>query len=238
MQLARLLIASCALTGFLVAQPSLRITSPADRTTISPGETLTVTVEATPGSQTVLVGSPFGYGDGLKTPPYRFTLHIESNLRPRRYPITAIGFVIPGQAVASDPIFVQVEWPDQPVRLRVETSDTFFKDMKYVDVIGEFADGTSTYLNESTHISFASATPAIARVDKVGYVTLVSPGQATIVVTYGDLQAEVHAFLRAASASHFSAGIPATHTKNIQPRLSARSRREFRSCGTSPVRLA
>lgn len=191
MQLARLLIASFALTGFLVAQPSLRITSPVDGTVFHPGDTVNVTVEATPGFQTVLVGSPFGYGDGLKTPPYRFTLRIKSNLRPRKYPITATGFVIPGQLVTSDTIFVQVEWPDQPVRLSVETSDTFFKDMKYVDVIGEFADGTSTYLNESTHISFASAAPAIARVDKVGYVTLVSPGQATIVVTYGDLRSEV-----------------------------------------------
>jgi hypothetical protein len=47
-QLVKVLVCSFALAGCLVAQPSLRITSPADGTTVHPGELLTVTVDVSP----------------------------------------------------------------------------------------------------------------------------------------------------------------------------------------------
>jgi hypothetical protein len=48
MKLIGALISSWILTGLLTAQPSLRITSPANGTTVHPGDTLTVTVDVSP----------------------------------------------------------------------------------------------------------------------------------------------------------------------------------------------
>ncbi|MGA2213970.1 MAG: hypothetical protein ABSH31_11910 [Bryobacteraceae bacterium] len=45
MQVAKVLIALCGAAELLVAQPSLKITSAADGTTVHPGESLTVTVD-------------------------------------------------------------------------------------------------------------------------------------------------------------------------------------------------
>jgi len=89
-----------ALTGPLAAQPSLKITSPADSTTVHPGESLTVTVDVSPPGvfEIVAVNAPTPLGKGkqvLKTPPYQFTIQIPSGTRPNKYAVTAVGVLPP-----------------------------------------------------------------------------------------------------------------------------------------------
>jgi hypothetical protein len=105
---AKLFVAACALAGFLAAQPSLRITSPADGTTAHPGELLTVTVDVSPPEgvfrSVYVVGvDPIGNSkERLTAPPYRFTIEIPNGITPGSYYLTAMGFTLSGQPVASN----------------------------------------------------------------------------------------------------------------------------------------
>ncbi|HTB19384.1 MAG TPA: hypothetical protein VK708_14790, partial [Bryobacteraceae bacterium] len=121
MQIVRLAISSCALAGLLVAQPSLRITSPADGAIVHPGETLTVDVEALPPEAFKLVfvagADPISLSkEKLSKPPYRFTVQIPAGTRPDKYPITAAGFALStGQLMNSASVDVLVERADSPI---------------------------------------------------------------------------------------------------------------------------
>lgn len=196
-QLVRLLIPWCALTGLLVAQPSLRITSPAAGTIVHPGQSLTVTVEATSARafQQVIVigGDPIGFSRPLTAPPYRFTIQIPSKIDPGRYLLTADGATAPGQGTMSDPIEIVVERPDSPVRLRVEPSilDLSLSQKGYLRVVGEFADGMTTDLTKSSRVAFASTTPTVATVQAQGIVTALAPGSAKVIVTCETARVEV-----------------------------------------------
>lgn len=204
-QFGRLLSLSCALTALLVAQPRLRIISPADGTVVSPGGSLAVTVEVNPPTgafQSVFVAvfEPIGYSKQiLSAPPYRFTLQIPSRTRPDKYPVTAVGFTGRDQVVMSDPIDILVERTDLPVRLRVSPTggyDLLLDEKGYLEVTGEFADGTKTNLAHSSHVKYVSSAPAVATVDSLGGVTPVAPGSARVTVNYGDFKVEVPVTVR------------------------------------------
>jgi hypothetical protein len=197
MQVVRVWVSSCALTGLLVAQPSLRITSPTDGTVVHPGESLTVTVEALPAGafkQVIIVGwDPIGFSRPLTTPPYRFTIQVPSKIDPGKYLLTADGATAPGQGTMSDPIAIVVERPDPPVRLRIEPSilDVSLSQKGYLRVVGEFAYGENTDLTKSRRIAYVSSAPAVATVQTQGIVTPIAPGSARVIVTYGELEVEV-----------------------------------------------
>jgi hypothetical protein len=189
--------------GFLRAQPSLRITSPADQAIVHPGESLTVTVETSPPTgafQLVyLVGfEPIGFSkEKLNAPPYRFTVQIPTHISPREYLVTAVGSPSPGHLVNSRPITIVVERSDPPARLRVEPAilDLLLSQQGYLRVLGEFAEGTTTDLTQSSRIAYASSTPAVATV-KAGIVTPVAPGSGKIIISYGTVRAEVQLTVR------------------------------------------
>jgi len=114
----------CAVAGMLVAQPSLRITSPPDGTTVHPGESLTVTVEASPPGafRVVFVAGfePIGFGkEETDKPPDKFTLQIPSSIRPDKYTVTAGGSVEPNHIISANPIHILVERIDYPVSMIV-----------------------------------------------------------------------------------------------------------------------
>src|SRR5580698_4630869 len=125
MQIVRLAISSCALAGLLVAQPSLRITSPINGATVHPGETLTVDVEAIPPEAFKFVfvagADPISLSkEKLSKPPYRFTVQIPAGTRPDKYPITAAGFALStGQLMNSASVDVLVERADSPISITV-----------------------------------------------------------------------------------------------------------------------
>jgi hypothetical protein len=197
---AKLFVAVCTLAGFLLAQPSLRITSPVDGTIVHPGESLTVTVDVFPPEgafQAVLVAGfePIGLGkQALKAPPYRFTVQIPDRIKPGRYPITALGSTGSAQLLNSDPVVILVERADSPISISVYPPmalDFTMGQKRYLQVTGTYADKTTADLTKSSRISYVSSAPGVAKVDAQGIVTPVAPGTAKITITYGDLKLEV-----------------------------------------------
>lgn len=188
---------SCIVSGFLAAQPSLRITSPANGTIVHPGQSLTVTVEASPAGafqQVIVIGwDPIGFAQPLSAPPYRFTIQIPIKIVPRRYLLTADGMTSPGHGATSDPIEIVVERSGSPIRLHVEPSllDLSLSEKGYLRVVGEYADGTSTDVTNSTKIVFSSSTPTVATAQPYGIVIPVAPGSAKIIATCGTVKAEI-----------------------------------------------
>jgi Bacterial Ig-like domain (group 2) len=202
-QTVRFAVPLCALTGLLLARPSLKITSPTDGTTVHPGESLTVQVAAAPLEAFKLVSvvgfAPIGFGkEVLDSPPYRFNLEIPNSITPGMYAITAMGFTLPGHPVASnpvmsDPVVILVERSDSPVSISVyPTVADFTMDQKrYLQVTGLYADKTTADLTQSSRIKYVSSAPGIATVQAQGIVTPVKPGSAKITITYDDLKLEV-----------------------------------------------
>jgi hypothetical protein len=198
--LVRASISSCLLTGFLVAQPSLKITSPGAGTTAHPGESLTVTVEVLPPEGafrlvTVIGLDPIGFAkEKLDAPPYRFTVHIPTTIAPDTYLLTAAGFSLStGQLVNSDPINILVERTDSPVSISVypTVADFTMHQKRYLQVTALYADKTTADLTQSSRIRYLSGAPDIATVNAQGIVTPTSPGSTKIRITYGDLKLDV-----------------------------------------------
>jgi hypothetical protein len=112
------LVSSLVLAGLLAAQPSLRITSPADGTIVHPAESLTMTIDvSTPDALrfVMVVGfSPIGAsGEAPNAPPYRFTVDIPKDIKPDEYVLSAVG-VSSGGPVNSNPLTSVVERADSP----------------------------------------------------------------------------------------------------------------------------
>ncbi len=200
-QIARLLLLSCPLTALLVAQPSLKITSPADGTTVRTGESLTVTVEAKPSErafQMVLVNAPDPLGvpfskTGLIQPPFRFTIQIPSRASPRTYFLTASGLTLSKEIVYSAPIDIRIERSDSPVSISVypPVADFPMNEKRFLQVTGLYADRETADLTYSDRIRFASSAPDVATVQEQGIVTPLAPGTGKITITYGNLKLEV-----------------------------------------------
>src|SRR5580700_7318842 len=117
---------SCLLCGSLLAQPKLRISSPADGTVVHVGESLKVKVEVSPpGAFTELLliaGDPIGMFPKADGPPYEFVLPIPANIRPGHYSLGAMGKPRPelhldASQLFSKAITLVVERADEPVRL-------------------------------------------------------------------------------------------------------------------------
>jgi len=195
MKLMGALVASYALTGVLAAQPSLRITSPADGTIVHPGETLIVTVEASP-TDAHLVGIMVGARDplGFAKPdptgrPDRFTFHIPNNATPGKYAVNAGAITPSKEFIYANSINILIERADSPVSLTVYPviADFTMDQNRYFSVTGLYADKTEVDLSQSSRIKYVSSNPQIATVQEQGIVSPVQPGRATITITYDTL---------------------------------------------------
>jgi hypothetical protein len=180
---------TCCSASILFAQPTVRITSPADSAVVNSGQTLLVTVEATPFAfqMVCLEGEdPIGFRT-LTAPPYQFQIQIPSDIEPGTRMFNACGIIRPGNFVDSAPITIDIERSDTPQRLKSDLS-TLALDYAGANVgltvSGTFPDGTDLYLRHSSFIAYASDDPAVATVDGNGTVTAAGVGSANIVVTY------------------------------------------------------
>jgi hypothetical protein len=103
---------TCAL-GYAGAEPPpLEITSPANKSAVHRGETVTVTVRANKAYRAVfLVGqNPIGVSNQvLRNPPYKLSIKIPFRIRRGVYTITAIGATATKHEEASKSIEVKVE---------------------------------------------------------------------------------------------------------------------------------
>lgn len=191
----------CAATGLLLGQPSLRITSPADGTTVRRGESLTVVVEASPTErvfQAVFIGAPDPLGvpfskTNLTAPPFRFTIQMPDRIRPGMYALTAGGVTWSRQFVYSRPITILAERTDSPVSISVfpPVADFTMSEKRFLQVTGLYADKTTADLTQSSQVRFLSDAPNVATVQAQGIVTPVAPGTGKITITYGNLKLEV-----------------------------------------------
>ena len=177
------LAATCATA--IDAQPVLKITAPASGVTVSPGQTITVSVSARGTVKNVFVigWDPIGASQAPSAPPYNFTIEIPEKIRPGEYLLTAVGVSESGP-VESESITIDVERPDKPVSLWVWPSavEENIGESSLLQVEGTYADGTSADLTNSRRTIFVSDAPAIATVDQQGRVTAVASGSATILV--------------------------------------------------------
>jgi len=197
-QLVRFLLVTGVLTGVIAAQPSLKVASPPDGSTVHPGESMTVKVEASEPEAFKLVSvigfDPLGFGEeATDKPPYSFRFEIPVTITPGRYPLTATGFTLSGEMVTSDPITLLVERSDSPVSISVypPVADFAMDEKRYLQVTGLYADKTTADLTQSSRIRFVSSAPNVAAVQAQGIVTPVAPGSGKITITYGNLKIEV-----------------------------------------------
>jgi hypothetical protein len=186
----------CVYTPLVIAQ-SLQIASPADGTTVNPGQSIAVTVNASGTFQQVMIlGShPIGITAPLSTPPYQFTVQIPTDIEPGLYSLTADGFTKPGNAVYSNPININVERPDAPVSLSVSPSIFEFSTVAqqgFVAVVGTFSDGTTADLTNSMLTNFSSQ--GNVTIAPGGVVTAAIANSSDMVqVTYGTLSSSIPA---------------------------------------------
>ncbi len=178
----------CAAASILLAQPTISITSPANRTVFRPGETVIVTVTATPSEAfqevRVIQDLPLGFSEPRTTPPYQFTITIPNKIRPGLYTLTAEGVVSPTQELTSS-VEIDVERSDSPISTAVEPSLlTNYQpgDRAPLHVTGTYADGSTEDLTVSTTTTYVSQSPSIASVNAEGVVEAISPGSTTIVI--------------------------------------------------------
>jgi hypothetical protein len=191
----------------VMAQSTLRITSPTEGAIVNAGQALTVTVEASPANafEGIVIITPLGFSQVLQRPPYEFTLLIPRDVTPRRegYVITADGVTGPGQGATSNPVRIVVEradipeillpgnyslnsgfypssTPAQPYHLRL--SKVGFEERLYV--MGIFSGRKQVDLSESRYVKYSSDNLRVAKVNEIGTVHATGIGSAKITITY------------------------------------------------------
>ena len=182
----------------LLSQSAIKITSPADRPVVRPGQTIDVQVETSGPAWLVAVTDPSPVmtiaRHSLRFPPYRFSVTVPANGAPGLHMITAEFYddrhVI---ARALDTVWVDVERPDSPRELRVSAGLKEIQVGHGVDlaVRGIFAGGEDVYLNQSTRTTYEAYPPDAVSVSKEGQVIAKKPGTATIIVRHQNLSAAV-----------------------------------------------
>ncbi len=181
-------------TALAQAQPTLRITSPAEGTVIQPGETVRFQVEASGNFKSVSVGgeNPISSSDVRTSPPYEFTIQIPTRIGLRTYQFTAVGFVGPGEMIHSQPIKLDVQRKERPVSTRVQprTLRLAVGETGYLVVTGTYPDGSASTITEATTTEYVSKSPEVATVKRDGRVTAVAPGTTQIVIN-GDCIVQV-----------------------------------------------
>jgi len=170
----------------LFAQPSIRITSPADGAVVNPGQTIQVKVEASdPLMKIIVIGwNPLG---AAGTPPFsarQFSITVPPRTPVGLYGVTAVGTFRPREPVYSQPISVDVEPATPPNRLTVEPAMLFMLvgDQCGMIVIGKFGDGSTLDITRSRRTTFISSAPGIAETGADGLVTAKAPGSASILI--------------------------------------------------------
>jgi hypothetical protein len=176
-----------ALVAALEAQSTLEITSPANGTVVYPGHVLgvTVSVSGPPLENVTVIGwDPIGFTKILNAQPYQFDVEIPAKMTPGPYLLTAMGTSHSGPPVDSEPITIDVERPDQPVKITANHPQLGLNvgDRLGIQVTGTYADGSVVDLSKSTQTTFVSQAPAIATVTAEGLVTAVAPGSTAIVI--------------------------------------------------------
>jgi uncharacterized protein YjdB len=176
---------------------TLQISSPADGAVVTPGQTLTVTVNADPAavSGVIIIGqTTLGITPLITAPPYQFSIDIPADITAGNYTLTALGFPLSGTGPILSTVTIDIERSDTPIGISSDPASIPFSYAGvtcYLFITGAFADGSQVALAESTRITYSSDALAVATVDERGAVTAVAPGSANITVTYAGVSTQV-----------------------------------------------
>jgi hypothetical protein len=176
--------------------PRLRIDSPRDGAVVTPGEILQVTVSSPNRTRfvgiTIVMEDPFDIGEDATALPAKFAIEVPRDIKVGRYSVSAMGGLA-GRAGQDGELVVAVIQIDierremaraiTPVARQVE----FRKkgETSQIELVGDFANGDSVEVTESTRVTFESSDTAVATVDASGTITAVGTGKATVVAWYG-----------------------------------------------------
>ncbi len=178
------------------ADQGLIIVAPANGTVVEPGQTLTVTVEPTPGTSVLFVAIviPETLIDFKNSPPFVFSVSIPSDIRLGSHPLRARGRDGTNARVeASITLQVETATPVQSIQVR----STTLGQPASVDLIsgvtrqrlrvdGTFTDGATRDISKSEETTYVSGDPQVATVTTDGLVEAVDSGTTIITITYKD----------------------------------------------------
>jgi hypothetical protein len=171
-------------------QPALQITSPAQGTVTTPGQTLSVAASASLGVQLTQVGIfgtiPLGGAGPLTTAPYQFTLDIPIGLPVGLYQLTAVGLDTSGNLVTSAPVAISVEPGAAVVKLSAQPTKLKFQFVGQqlpLIVTGTLSDGTIVDLAQSSATTYSSNAPQTVTVSHAGLATAVGGSGAGAAIT-------------------------------------------------------
>lgn len=173
------------------AQTVLEISAPPDRTIVSPGQAVSVSVSAPTGaalSRVVLAGErPLGLLELLPALPAQASVFIPPTSALRALALKAVGVAADGTLVESEPVLLAVERLDAPVEMGTESASMVFEapgGELPILVWAKFADGSTLDASESTRVSYASSNLNVASVSDTGLVTALTAGVAEITIQY------------------------------------------------------
>lgn len=172
-------------------KPTLRITSPESYAVVHPGDTITVSVEASGAefaAMVIMPADPIPWGEMRNAPPYKFPVVIPRHITPGPYGLMADGITDSRQRVYSERLYIDVERSDQPVSIRTEPEgpiDSYPQDQFVLDAIGIYRDGSSEYLSRSTRTKYISSNPRVVKIDGTGVIKSIALGNARITVRIG-----------------------------------------------------
>ncbi|MFQ5656767.1 MAG: Ig-like domain-containing protein [Candidatus Methylomirabilales bacterium] len=166
-------------------EQGLRIVAPPDGTVVEPGQTLTVTVEPTPGTsvQFVDILIPRLAADLKERPPFVFTVTIpvDARLGPHRLRTAARDQM---NRLLEAFITLRIETATPVTSIQVTHAPVRIATDRRISVFGDFADDVTRKISRSGEITYTPSDPQVATVTPDGLIEPVENGEATITVTY------------------------------------------------------
>jgi hypothetical protein len=173
--------------------PAIDFTSPANGSSISAGQTLSITLsvshpEAFTRGISVIGQGAIGATPIKNAPPFEFTLDIPVNLSPGTYQLTALGFGLSSRPIATASVAVRVEPPAGATLSATPPEEVILEaigEQLPLRVVGEAPGGRPVNLMGASNLTAVSADTSVATVDSQGMVTAVGAGHTVINVTFG-----------------------------------------------------
>jgi hypothetical protein len=179
----------------LLAQAELRITDPPNYTVVNPGQTVSVTAEASGGPFTsvIFITPDHTKVNGkavLTSPPYKFSFTVSSSvLAPGIQGGGVLGTL--GQGHVTADMVIDIERSDSPKAISVDRDQLELSvgDGLPIQVFGVYGDGAKLLLTKSTRTKYEVDSPRVIKVDASGAVTALAPGIATVIIHHLGLEA-------------------------------------------------
>lgn len=200
------------LSGPLLAQSGLTITSPSFNSVVNPGQSITIQVNVPSGLlvQHITVAAP-DLGTLIPVPsgpPFRVSIEIPQDAAPQKYVFGAFGTLAGGNSIESNEESIDVERSDHPAGVKIQPSTVVNLPVGHelpLAVRASYNDGTNNDVSNSTLTTYTSKNPRIAQIRNDGVLTAISPGSTEITIT----NAGVTALVVPVSVPNFLSVIPA-----------------------------